>query len=242
MEKEISKKTVYIVGQLSSLCTAIIALATFAFALTAIPISGAFCPNNCIEYPYLNTLQQFPNDFIWMYFAIVLSISYLIFMTSIHYYASQKRKIISHIGLLFSLMSALILIVNYFIQVTVVPSSLASGETQGLPLLIQYNSHGLFIALEEIGFLLMSISFLFMSFIFNSKTTIEKLIRWTFISSFFIVLISFIVLSLKFGLDLKDRFEVVIISVNWLVLIFNGILGSLVFGKKIKDIKAESLK
>jgi hypothetical protein len=41
------------VGFYSALSTAIITLITFAFAMTAIPISGANCPGGGIEYPYL---------------------------------------------------------------------------------------------------------------------------------------------------------------------------------------------
>lgn len=32
------------------------------------------------------------------------------------------------------------------------------GETEGITLLTQYNAHGIFIALEELGYLLMSLS------------------------------------------------------------------------------------
>jgi len=226
-------KTICKVGYFSSILTAIATIITFGIALTAIPISGAFCQKNCIKYPYLNTLGQFPHDFIWMYSAILLSMIFIVYMTSIHYYADKERKIISNIGLLFALMSSLILIVNYFIQATVISASLAHGEPQGIPLLIQYNPHGIFIALEEIGFILMSFSFLFMSYVFINNNRIEMFVRWIFRIDFIVVVIAFITMSIWFGFNLKDRFEVVVISLNWLVLISNGILVSRVFKGKV---------
>ncbi len=235
-ENQQNRKVIYRFGYYSSIFTAFITLVTFGVAMTAIPISGAFCPEGCIEYPYLDTFKQFPKDFIWMYFAIILAISYLIFMVAIHYCSDLEKKMYSHIGLLFALISSSILIVNYFVQATVIPASLASGETLGLPILIQYNSHGLFIALEDISYLLMSFSFLFISMIFTDKNRIKMVIRWVYRISFLIVIVSFIGISYKYGLDRKDRFEVVVISINWLVLIVNGILVGIVFKNKLKQI------
>ena len=39
-----------------------------------------------------------------------------------------------------------------------------NGETDGIALLTQYNGHGIFIAMEELGYITMSISFLFSLF------------------------------------------------------------------------------
>jgi hypothetical protein len=140
-------------------------------------------------------------------------------------------------GLQFALMSSLLLIANYFVQITVIPASLASGELQGIPLLIQYNPNGIFISIEEIGFLLMSLSFLFLSLAFDQGTLIIKAISWIFRINFVLVALIYVIMSLYYGHELKDRFEVVIISLNWLVLIINGILSSLMFRKEIRAIK-----
>ena len=60
----------YRFGYYSAILTTIITIVTFGFAMAAIPISGANCPGDCVEYPYLDTLAQFPRDFLWMPFAI----------------------------------------------------------------------------------------------------------------------------------------------------------------------------
>jgi len=224
-------------GYYFSIAMTVITLITFGFAMTAVPISGAFCPGDCIEYPYLDTLNQYPKDFLWMYFAIFLTIVYVGFIVSIHYYASNEKKIFSQTGLTFSIISTVILAGAYFIQSSVIPASLMNGETEGVPMLIQYNPHGIFVVLEELGYIMMSLSFLFIAFVFTDKSRIEKIIRWIFILAFILTIISFTIITIQHGIVRKDRFEVAVISIDWLVLIINGILISLVFKRVLKQNK-----
>jgi hypothetical protein len=220
-------------GLYSSIFMTVITIITLGFAMTAVPISGAFCPEGCIEYPYLDTLKQFPKDFLWMYPAMLLVLTYVAFLVSIHFYASLENKISSQVGLTFGIISAVILLGDYFIQVSVIPASLMNGETEGIPLLIQYNPHGVFVALEELGYLMMSFSFLFVASVFKNKKGIESVIRWVFIMAFVLTIISFALISVRYGTVRKDLFEVAVISIDWLVLIINGILISVVFKRAL---------
>src|SRR4030043_1224993 len=106
---ELSQRISNQVGLYFSVLTALLTIVTFGFAITAIPISGANCREGCIEYPYLNTVAQFPKDYLWMIPAIVLMLLYVIWMISMHAYAAPSKKIFGQIGLSFALMSALIL-------------------------------------------------------------------------------------------------------------------------------------
>jgi hypothetical protein len=232
---ELSGRTSNRVGLYSSILTVILTIVTFGFAITAIPISGANCREGCIEYPYLNTVMQFPKDYMWMIPAIVLMFIYLIWMISMHAYAAQPRKIFAQIGVSFALMSALILISDYFIQFSIVPISLMSGETEGITLLTQYNAHGIFIVLEELGYLLMSLSFVFITPVFSNNNRLENSVRWVFIGGFILAFVALAIFSAIYGLDRQDRFEVTIISIDWLVLIINGILLSRVFKKQLRE-------
>ena len=229
-----TNKTENQVGFYSALATAILTAITFGLAMIAIPISGANCPGDCVSYPYLDTISQFPRDFLWMFFAILLVLAYVVLMVVIHNYAPPAKKIFSQIGLSVALITAGILLVDYFVQFSVVPVSLMNAETEGIPLLIQYNPHGVFLALEDLGYLLMSLSFLCMAPVFANKSRLETAIRWIFILAFVVVVIFLIVVSINHGLDRQDRFEVVALSVDWLVLIVNGILLSIVFKRRIK--------
>lgn len=223
------------VGFYTAIFTVIMTVVTFGFAITAIPISGANCGELCIEYPYLNTLSQFPKDYLWMPLAIILTLSYLVLMVAIHAYASNQRKIFSQIGLSFALLATMVLVGDYFVQFSVVPISLMSGETEGITLLTQYNAHGVFIVLEELGYLLMSLSFLFMGPVFVNKNRLESAVRWVFIISFLLTALALTLISINYGLDRQDRFEVAVISIDWLVLIVNGILLSMLFKRQPKN-------
>lgn len=231
---ELSTTTSNRVGLYSAILTAVITVGTFALAITAIPNSGAGCREDCFEYPYVNTLSQFPQDYLWMPPAMLLIVVYVILMVSIHAYAAQHKKIYSQVGLSFALIAAGVLLSIYFVQFSVVPVSLMNGETEGIALLTQYNPHGVFIVLEELGYLVMGLSFLFMAPVFADKGRLESAVRWVFIAGFVLMIASLTVISIRYGLDREDRFEIAAISVDWLVLIINGVLLSLVFRRRLK--------
>jgi hypothetical protein len=231
---ESSTTSSYRVGLYSAILTVLITVLTFTLAITAIPNSGAGCTQNCVEYPYLNTLSEFPRDYLWMPPAMLLIVVYVTLVASIHAYAAQHKKIYSQIGLSFALIAAGILLSDYFIQFSVVPISLMDQETDGITLLTQYNPHGIFIVLEELGYLLMSLSFLFLAPVFANKGRLASVVRWVFIAGFVLTMVFLAVISINYGLDREDRFEIAMISIDWLVLIINGVLLSLLFRSQVK--------
>jgi hypothetical protein len=109
-----------------------------------------------------------------------------------------------------------------------------NGETAGITLLTQYNPHGVFIALEELGYIMMSFTFIFLVPVFGGQNRIESAIRWIYIIAFIIIVISFAIISIKYGSERQDRFEVMIISVDWLVLVVNGVLTGILFRRILK--------
>jgi hypothetical protein len=235
-ESDVStSKTENSVGFYAAISTTVITLVTFVLAMFAVPIAGANCPANCIDYPYLDTVSQFPRDYLWMFSAIILLLAYVVLMVSIHFYAPRHSKIFSQIGLSFAMMATAVLLIDYFVQFSVVPISLMSGETDGITLLTQYNAHGIFIALEELGYLLMSVSFVFVAFVFAKKGRLETAVSWLFALSFVITWGALFIISLNFGLDRSDRFEVIAITINWFVLIINGILLTVLFRRQLKE-------
>jgi hypothetical protein len=81
----------------------------------------------------------------------------------------------------------------------------------------------------------MSLSFLFMAPVFVNKNRLESAVRWVFVISFLLTVVAFTFISFNYGLDRQDRFEVAVISIDWLVLIINGILLSIVFKRHPKN-------
>jgi hypothetical protein len=157
-----------------------------------------------VDYPYLDTLGQYPRDFLWMPLAITLVLAYVSLMVSIHAYVPKDRKIFSQAGLSFGLITAGILVSDYYIQFSAIPMSLANNETEGLAMLIQYNPHGVFIALEELGYL-MSLSFLFVGIALPKRNRLEAVIRWIFVIGFGLAMVSLTAVALRFGLGREDR-------------------------------------
>jgi len=219
-------------GRFASLALAISTIATFAFAMIAIPISGANAPAGTeFAYPFLNTLGQFPRDFIWQYMALFQIIAFVFFMNTVKANARPEAKLYSGFASQLALLSAGILLVNYYCHSMVVPSSLAAKHFDGLGLIIQYNPYGLFIAMEELGYLLQCASLLSLVPIF-SKSKAGSPIKLTILAASALVLASFAAITAIFGLDKQDRFEIAVISIDWIALIIIGFMASGLFRRE----------
>jgi hypothetical protein len=222
------------VGLYSSILTLLITVVTFGLAITAIPNAGAGCLENCVKYPYLDTLSEFPRDYLWMPPAMLLVVVYVILVVSIHAHANQHKKIYAQIGLSFALIAAVVLLSDYFMQFSVVPISLMNQQTDGIALLTQYNPYGVFIVLEELGYLLMSLSFLFLAPVFANESRLASVVRWVFVGGFVLMVVFLAAITAVYGLERMDRFEIAAISIDWLVLVINGVLLSLLFRRWLK--------
>jgi len=224
------------IGFWSSILLSCLTLITFALAMMAIPPSGPYCPGNCMEYPYSGRLAYFPRDYYWIFFALFQLVTYLIFMISIHFIAPSEKKIFSYIAVVFSIIASGLLLSDYFIQISVVPISLMKGETEGIALISQFNGHGIFIAMEELGYLIMSLSLLFLFPAINRTSRLERTIRLCLVLPFILTIISFVIYTAKFGIDRNYRFEVAAISINWLALIILGVLMASIYKRELNKL------
>ncbi|MBN2444112.1 MAG: hypothetical protein JXJ04_22300 [Spirochaetales bacterium] len=215
---------------LSSYGLSIITFITFVFAMIAVPISGAHAPDGGISYPYLDTIKQYPGDYIWQYVAMFMICLYVINITILSTIVTREKQIYMKISHIFAIITTVTLLINYFVHVSVVPISLMNQEYEGISLFTQYNPHGLFIALEELGYIMMVISFGFLIPVFRRKK--RNSISIIYFIAVIISIVSFIIISIIYGLDRQDRYEVIIISITWLVLIINGIL----IGNKVRKV------
>lgn len=213
----------------SAVLTALFTASALALGITTPPRSGPFCASSCVTYPYTDVAAFVPRDYLWMYPGFLSALIFVVLMACIHHNASGEKKIFSQVGLSFALISGTVLAIDYFIQLAVMQPALLKGETEGLSLFSQYNPHGIFIAFEDLGYLMMSIAFLFFAMVFDGHNRIERAIRWLFIASFVLAVSSLVVLSLLYGKNLDYRFEVTVILINWTVLIVSGVLLSVFF-------------
>ena len=231
----ISKMNSRKLGFYTAILTSVLTAIAFGIAVFTPPISGPFCQGSCIDYPFTDIISRFPRDYIWMYPAIVLNLVVVVLMVCVHRSATEEKKVFSLAGLCFTLISSTILIVDYFIQITVIQPSLIKGETDGIVLLTQYNPHGIFIALENAAYLVLSFAFLLLAFVFTGTIAIEKALRWLFISGFVLATGLFITLTSVYGNNLEYRFEVAVLTIDWTVLIVAGILLARIFSLGIKE-------
>jgi hypothetical protein len=229
MNSNIKSNNVYKLGFYVSIGTTILAVIALGIAIATPPFSGPYCTSGCFGYPFAEAVSRFPRDYYWMYPAMLLSLAFYVLMVCIHHLAPQEEKIFSHVGISFALFSAAALVIDYYLQVSVIQPSLLQGESEGIALLTQFNGHGIFIALEEIGYLMMSLSMLFMAPVFSGKNKLEEALRWLFVACFALTVLSFILYSAFYGLSREYRFEVASISFNWLTLIVAGILLAILF-------------
>jgi cytochrome bd-type quinol oxidase subunit 2 len=218
-------------GFWTSILTAGAAAAALGIAITTAPArSGPFCMvESCITYPYTDAAAFVPNDYLWMYPAFLMGPLFVILVVCLHHYASVDKKVFSQIALSLAVISATALATNYFIQLTVVQPSLLKGEVEGLSLFSQYNPHGVFIALEDVGYLTMGVAFLFAATVFGRRERLERVIRALFIASGVLAVGSLFLLALLYGSDLEYRYEVVVLLIDWITLIVSGALLSVFF-------------
>jgi hypothetical protein len=137
--------------------------------------------------------------------------------------------VFSLVGLCLAVVAATVLLIDYFIQFSVMPMSLQKGQLEGWALFTQYNPNGVFLALEELGFLLMSVSFLAIAPVFVGRTKVERALRWILSGSFAVSIAALAAVSAAFGLDRQDTFEIAVISIVWLTLVVGGPLMAVVF-------------
>jgi hypothetical protein len=219
-------------GFWTALLTAAVTALAFGLAVTTLPVSGPFCTGRCVAYPYHDVAALVPHDYIWMYPALLLLGLFVMLMACLHQAAAEGRRLYSLIGLLFGAMAAAVLAVDYYIQIATLQPSIVNGEVEGLALITQYNPHGIFIALEELGYLLMSLAFLFAGFVFTGTTRLDRAIRWLLIGGAVAAFAAYGALSLIYGRGLEYRFEVAVITINWTLLVVVGVLLSAWFRRR----------
>jgi len=216
-----------------ALLTAGSAAAALGIGATTPPRSGPFCSLDwagvCVTYPYTDVAAYVPRDYYWMYPALLLGPIFALLVLCIHQQAAAEQKIYSQIALLFAAMAATLLATNYFIQLAVIQPSLLKGETAGLTLFSQYNPHSIFIALEDLGNLLLGLAFLFVAPLFNQPGKVAQFLYRSFAVMGALAVGGFVLYALYYGQDLEYRYEVFSIMIDWVGLIIAGLLLSIFF-------------
>jgi hypothetical protein len=219
------------------LLTAAITIISFSIAILTPPRSGPFCIGFCVLYPYTDTASFYPRDFWWMFPALSITPLFLILCACTHSWVAASRTLFSRIAMLFAAIATSLIMLDYVLQIEVLQPSLLRAETDGMAFISQYNPHGLFIAIENLGYLLMSISMCFLGLALPHNSRLDRFVRWEMIVSGAAGLVTFIAMSVYFGVRLETRFELAIITIDWFALIIGSIVLSMVFRRSVRALR-----
>ena len=196
-----------------ALATAALTAATFALALATPPLSGPFCTADCFAYPYDGIAARFPRDYLWMLLALPQLAATLLLLAHLHERAAPAARPQSLAALGFGIIAIGTLFVAYWTQLAVIQPSVLQGESDGIALLTQYNPHGLFIAHEEVAYLLLALSLLLIAPATPGRAA-RAILRLGALAA--ALATAGIVLTLGHGREYL--LEVALIFIDWLVL------------------------
>ena len=106
MENTLIAKQYLKFGYYSSLLLSTLTIITFGFAMIAIPPSGPYCPDNCMDYPFTDLLLYYPRDYYWMYFAVFQLFAFVVFIVVNHFTAPLEKRLFTFLSISFTLISS----------------------------------------------------------------------------------------------------------------------------------------
>jgi len=126
----------------------------------------------------------------------LLTLAFLVVMACIHCYAPEEKRVFSLVGLSFAIIYAVLISVNYFIQLTFVKQSTFDASIFSMT-----NTHSMMWVIEVLGYFFMGLATLFAAPIFGSSRT-EKAIKWLFVTNGFLGVLTPIGYGLNFPIEI----------------------------------------
>jgi hypothetical protein len=217
-------------GFWAALATAAFSAVALAVAVTTPPRSGPYCRSGCISYPFTDVAEYVPRDYLWMYPAMLGAIAFVVLAACIHSLAASRWKQCAFAGTSLAVVAAGALVIDYGLQLSVMQPSLLAGETAGLSLLSQYNPHGIFIGLENIGYGTLALASVFLGVpLVTSSVKAARAAGRAFVLAGALVLGLLVFFAILYQEALEYRFEVLGLLVMDLALVGCGALMALAF-------------
>jgi len=108
--------------------------------------------------------------------SLLLGASFLMLVVSIHYLASPDRKVWSHVAVAFATVYAVLISINYYVQLTWVAPRLAAGRTEGIEVFLFTPFDSFLYAVDILGYSFMSLATLFAARVFTGRG-LERVVR-----------------------------------------------------------------
>jgi hypothetical protein len=196
-------------------------------AVTTPPRSGPYCRTGCLTRPWTDASSFVPRDYWWMYPMLVLLLAAVALAVTLHALARPGRALAGLTGVLLGTAATTLLVADYGIQLAVVQPALLAGEGGDLVLWSQYNPHGLFIALEDVGYAVWGLAFVFLgSALAARRRSAASAAGWTLLAGGSLTLVALVAYALAYRSALEYRFEVTAIALAWLTLGVTALLAA----------------
>jgi hypothetical protein len=173
-------KLSYRIGQWSATLL-LITLAIWILSFAAIAIrSPLFFWSNLSDYMvHYRSTGHFYQHLAYL-FMLIAGPAYLLIINSYYEYATDDRRVLVRISLLFALGFTLLSGLHYFVQLSAVRFNLAGEPNEGLELFLQANPHSIMTAIDMLGWtLFLGLSSLFMVPVFSGEKS-HRLLRYAF--------------------------------------------------------------
>jgi hypothetical protein len=127
--------------------------------------------------------------------SLLLGSSFLVLVVSIHQLSSRDRGVWSHAAVAFATAYAVLISVNYYVQLTLVAPRLASGRVAGIEPFLFVPFDSFLYAVDILGYSFMSVATLFAAMVFTGRGQ-ERVVRGFLIANG--LLLPFIALQMYF--------------------------------------------
>jgi hypothetical protein len=114
--------------------------------------------------------------------SLFLGSSFLVLIVSVHQLSSPDSKIWSHAAVAFATAYAVLISINYFVQLTWVAPRLSAGRTAGMEQFLFVPFDSFLYSVDILGYSFMSVATLFAAKVFTGKG-VERVARWFLISN-----------------------------------------------------------
>ena len=116
-----------------------------------------------------------------MYLMLIFGPLFVVLLSALHDYARDEQKILTRIALGFGLAFAILVGINYFVQLSTVRQNILHGQLTGLEQFVQANPASAITGMNMLGWtLFLGLASLFAAPIFNGGR-LEKTIKWALI-------------------------------------------------------------
>jgi hypothetical protein len=99
--------------------------------------------------------------------SLFLGTSFALLMLCVHYYAAEEKKIWSNAGLVFATIYAVLISINYYVQLTLVVPHFVRGEIESIRPFLFTPFDSFSYSIDMLGYTFMSLSTLFAALVFT---------------------------------------------------------------------------